>query len=157
MYACATNCRLIRHRVDQAQTCFRVELAAARISFWSNSRRQPNARDDLIENIWLRNSFFVLLSVSSFIVHYTIAIDWLCSHPEAEQRGDLLSKCLWFIITLSACVFRMSGSLGFDMVSISDRRRLFRLLLKAPSECFRCANNKNFSSSPCLIRFSPKA
>lgn len=78
----------------------------------NNNRRKPNARDDLIENIWRWNfsfcvRFFSLFS--SFIVHYTIAIDWLCSHPEATGEICWANVCDLYFFIRSTFAFWMSG------------------------------------------------
>lgn len=47
---------------------------------------KPNTLDNLIENICLPNSLrlYIFSAFFSFIVHYTIVIDWLCSHRGAN-------------------------------------------------------------------------
>lgn len=59
--------------------------------------RKPNTLDNLIENICLPNSLrlHIFSAFFPFIVHYTIVIDWLCSH-----RGANTVIC-WTIISFS--------------------------------------------------------
>lgn len=111
MYACACNDKLIRQSYDEKLTNF-----PRRSWKTQQNRRKPNARDDLIENIWRWNFEFSSLSFAFvlcfhrllFVVHSSLHnCHWLTfrrvvvesSHPEAQkqqQRRDLLSECLWF-------------------------------------------------------------
>lgn len=140
-----------------------------------NNRRKPNARDDLIENIWRRN-FLSFSLFSSFIVHYTIAIDWLCSHPEAEQQRSV--EQMFMIYNLfSVCVLNV-WKLVFQPEEVSDdRNKLFLMYFLFFSSfhrtlqtvqsfphrwwclniCFILPRINKKKRNLCLIRFSPTA
>lgn len=87
-----TNWFITLHIVEFTFRVFRFHqktMKKRKVQRWNNGRRKRRQKR---ETIWLKTSgggIFLLCSLrsrlfSSFIVHYTIAIDWLCSHPEAE-------------------------------------------------------------------------
>lgn len=80
--------------LNDSSTCFGEAYSeewwkASTIKRRRNNRRKPNARDDLIENIWQRN--FSTISVSVLLVHSSLHNchwEWLCTRPEAFSADD---------------------------------------------------------------------
>lgn len=66
----------------------RILIEAKLHTLWQQQQKEAKcARRFDWKHLAVEFSFvlvFFLSLFSSFIVHYTIAIDWLCSHPEAE-------------------------------------------------------------------------